>query len=290
MGHYRSKNLFFLLMAIAFVVTFMLPARVSSRLRPQLGILFAPVSRPAAGIARMIGGRTLVVNANDHRTDDNIRLENDRLRAENSRLSALVSEASRRDIELAGMGDLAKDCVLAEVAGADTSGRESITLVGRSLLNVKPGMYALTRAGLAGRIDAVSAGSAQLRLITDPGVRLRCRFDSFSDGAATPVALSPVVVEGRGDGLMVVRQLTLTDLRVDASMKPLDPNTAPVLHEGDYCTLDDPDCPLQLQGFHVGRVVSIDPRPGGRLFAEVKIRPMMNLKRLPEAMILMKEK
>ena len=290
MGQFRSQNLFYLLMTIAFVVTFILPARTSSKLRPQAGILFAPVSRPVAAIARMIGGRTQVVNANDHRSDDSVRMENESLRAEVSRLMAVLNESSRRDRELAGLGAIKDRCVVAQVAGADTSGRESITLVGRSLLNVKPGMYALTRQGLVGRIESVAAGSAQVRLISDPNMRLQCQFWSFAGGAASVVPLSKVIVEGRGDGAMIVRQIKLADLRLGPSMQPLDEKLGAALREGDYCLLADPECPAPLQGQYVGRVEGIYPSPGGRLMADVMIRPATSLKRLSEAMILNQER
>jgi cell shape-determining protein MreC len=290
MGQFRSKNLFFGLMTIAFVVTFMLPARMSGRFRPQLGILFAPVSRPAAGVARMITGHTLVAtSANDHRTDDNLRLENEALRAEVARLTSQLNESARRDSELANLGNMRNLCVVALVAGADTGGRESITLVGRSLLNVRAGMYALTREGLVGRIDSVSSASAQVRLITDPGVRLRCRFWTFENDSRQPAPLSQVVVEGRGDGVMTVRHLKLSDLRLDNSLQPIDTKLGPALHVGDYCLLDDGDCPHPLQFIPLGRVERIDPSPGGRLMADVMIRPVIGLKTLSEVMVMNKE-
>jgi hypothetical protein len=291
MGRFRSQNLFYGLMTIAFVMAFMLPARLSGKFRPQLGIVFSPVSRAAAGVARMISGRTQITPAaNDHRNDDALRLDNEALRAEVARLISQLNESARRDSELANLGNLNGLCVIAQVAGADTSGRESITLVGRSLLGVKPGMYALTREGLVGRVDSVSAGSAQVRLITDPGVRLKCRFSTFNNGVPTPAPLPQMLVEGRGDGVLTVRRIKLSDLRLDNSLQPADPSIPPALQPGDYCMLEDADCPLALQGVRLGRVESIYPSPGGRLMADVMIRPVVNLKRLPEAMVLNQER
>jgi hypothetical protein len=291
MGKFRFQNLFALLMVIAFILTFLLPSRMSGKFRPQLGILFAPVSRPAAAAARMVGGRTQVVSAaSDHRSDDTLREENEVLRGEVTRLRAVLDESQRRDKELANLGDISKFCVIAQVGGADTSGRDSITLIGRSLLNAKQGMYVLTHDGLVGKIDSVSAASAQVRLITDPGVRLRCRFTTFINGAPDYAPLPDVIVEGRGDGVMIVRRLKLYDLRLDNALQPLDPKAGPALKKDDYCILDDPDCPRQVQSWRVGKVEMISPSPGGRLMADVIIRPMVSLKRLPEAMVLNQER
>ena len=292
MGRFRLQNLFFGLMVTAFVVTFLLPARLSGKFRPQTGILFYPVSRSSASAARMLVGRTQLVSptADDHRSDENLRRENEVLRAELTRLQSVLNESSRRDNELAQLGDLSRDCVYAQVAGADTGSRDSITLIGRSLLKVKANMYVLTRDGLVGRIDTVSAASAQVRLITDPGVRLKCHFSTFNNGKAEIAPISDVIVEGRGDGLMIVRRLKLSDLRLDTSLKPLATEGGAAIKPGDSCILADPDCPRQLQGCRVGRVEAITASQGGRLMADVIIRPMVSLQGLAQAMVLNQER
>ena len=109
-------------------------------------------------------------------------------------------------------------------------------------------------------------------------------------GAPDYAPLPDVVVEGRGDGVMIVRRIKLYDLRLDNALQPLDAKAGPALKKDDYCILDDPDCPRQLKSWGVGKVEMISPSPGGRLMADVIIRPMVSLKRLPEAMVLNQER
>jgi cell shape-determining protein MreC len=50
--------------------------------------------------------------------------------------------------------------------------------------------------------------------------------------------------------------------------------------------LDDPDWPKNLQNRRIGKVVSIDKRKDAPLYAEIRIRPESDLKKLKEVMVL----
>ena len=292
MSYLKVQHVFFTLMALAALVAFVVPSEFASRHVPQLQIVFAPVSRPVAGIASWVSNRVSPPGLDDRRAAADIRQENQQLRSEVNRLQLQVVDMARRNAELAKLGNIKDLCSLVKVIGADSGARESLLIEGSTLLGLKPDMYVLHPAGLVGQIQRVSAGGAQVRLITDLGFRMRVQFARIRGGQSEPLPGIPMVLaQGDGKGNLVIRALSLEQIGYDPSAKPIKANLEhATLVDGDYALVNDPDSPRALIGQTIGRVSRITVRPDARLFADIRIHPTTNLKTLPEVMVMMKEK
>jgi cell shape-determining protein MreC len=289
MSHFRIQHVFWGLMALSAIVAFAMPARVAGQYQPQIQVLFWPVSRPVASVARAVTHRVSPPAATDSRPDMDIRAENDRLRAANAWLQAQLAEANRKDHELGKLGTLKDRCLITKVVGADSGTRESIQISGTSWDGFKPDMYVLSSDGLVGQIARVWLGGGQVRLVSDPSFRIRCRFWRFEASEMRPLAIPPVLVQGNGNGqLRVLSQLPLSSIGLDTNLHAVRNADGPTLAENDYVVVDDGDCP-PLKGVKIGRVAQIERRRDARLFAEVLVRPATNLKRLSEVMVMTKE-
>ncbi|HXE53198.1 MAG TPA: rod shape-determining protein MreC [Tepidisphaeraceae bacterium] len=292
MSYLKIQHVFFGLMAFSAILAFVVPARYASRVVPQMSMLYAPVSRPVAGVAGWVSNRVAPPGMGDRRAAADIRQENQQLRSEVARLRMQIIELARRDSELAKLGDIKSLCKLVKVIGGDSGPRQSILLAGSSLQGLKPDMYVLHPGGLVGQIQRVSAGGAQVRLVTDPGFHIRIRFFRFQNGVPQPLPGIPMVVaQGDGKGSLVIRALSLEQIGYDPNGKPLHKKDADnaTLVDGDYALVNDTDSPAALTGVALGRVSRISYRTDARLFADIRIHPTTNLEALPEVMVLMKE-
>jgi cell shape-determining protein MreC len=276
-------------MALSAIVAFAVPERIAGKYQPQIQVLFWPVSRPVASVARAVTRRVSPPATNDRRPDMDIRAENDHLRADNAWLHAQLAELLRKDQELSKLGSLKDRCAITKVIGGDGGTRESIQIAGTTWGGFKPDMYVLSSDGLVGQIARIWVGGGQVRLVSDPSFRIRCRFWRFESGEMRPLAIPPVLVQGKGDGLLrVLSQLPLAAIGLDTNLHAIRNADGPTLAENDYVIVDDGDCP-PLKGVKIGRVAQIDRRRDARLFAEVSVRPTTNLKRLSEVMVMTRE-
>ena len=289
MSHFRFQHVFYGLMGLSALVAFAMPPRYGDRYQPQIQVLFWPVARPVSSMAQAVTRRVSPPITDDRRPDMDIRAENERLRVDNAWLHAQLAELSRKDQELGKLGTLKDRCVLTKVIGGDAGSRESIQITGTSLEGMRQDMYVLTSEGLVGQIARIWIGGAQVRLVSDPGFRIRCRFWRFESGEMRPLAIPPVLVQGTGRGeLRVLSQLPLAAIGLDANLQTVKNSDSPTLAENDYLIVDDGDCP-PLKGVKIGRVMQIDRRRDARLFADVLVRPITNLKRLSEVMVMTRE-
>ena len=271
-------------MGFSALTAFVIPPEYSARFRPQIQLLFAPVSRPVRVLAGWVSDRVSPPVSDDRRPDRDIREENQHLRAELATLRMKAAEFARRDAELSKLGD-AKDLFRRfDVIGADSGARQSILIAGSSLRGLKDGQYALHPGGLVGRVRA-GIGGAQVQLITDPAFRVRVRFATYSSNAA--LGIPAAVLEGAGNNLMVARGLSFADIGCDKAGKPL--HAGDSLRIGDYVQVWDSDCPQQINGAVLGRVTAIGPRHDAPPpWAEVQVAPTANLRRLREVMVMVK--
>jgi len=292
MSYLRFQHVFVGLMGLSAVGAFIIPPRYAAKFQPQIQTIFAPVSRPVWRVAAWATNR-LSPDINDPRATQDIREENQRLRAELSRLLTQLDELNRRDLAMGELGQKRDLCRLAKVIGADAGGRESLAIAGSTFDGLKEEQYVLCAGGLVGQIQRAGAAGAQVRLITDPAFHIRVLFKRFVPGSdppryvdvGTPVALA----EGVGGGMMVVRGLSLSAIGRGRDLKPLGGQAEPLLDQGDVAVLVDPECPPALKGEMVGHVVTIGHRHDAQLFAEIRLQPDVNLKRLPEVMVMTKE-
>ncbi|HEY8749836.1 MAG TPA: rod shape-determining protein MreC [Tepidisphaeraceae bacterium] len=293
MSQLRFHHVFYVLMALSGIVAFLIPGRFVERYQPRIEILFSPVARPAGVVGRMITRRTegTVVPANDHRLDPEVRAENEALRGEVMRLNARVAELNRQQNELGKLtGALRELCKVTKVIGFDSGNRDSISISGTSFDGIKQDMYVVINGGLVGQVARVGSLGSQVKLVTDPAFGVRVKFLRFDKEFLMQLPIAAVVVQGIGAGRMSVTQLSLANIGLDANLKPLDAVAGPIVKEGDYVQIDDNECPAPLQGLKVGRVVKIGSRRGARLYADIQIEPITNLQRLPEVMVMTRER
>jgi cell shape-determining protein MreC len=204
------------------------------------------------------------------------------------RLNARVVELLRQQGELGKLSEgLRNLCKVIKVIGSDSGNRDSISITGSSFDGIKEDMYVVINEGLVGQVARVGAMGSQVKLVTDPGFRVRVHFTRFEK--EFPLRVGSVVVQGAGNGRMTA-MLSLADIGLDANSKPLDPVAGASVREGDYIQIDDSECPAAIQGLKVGRVLQIAPRRGARLYADIQIEPVAKFGRLPEVMVMTRER
>ena len=280
-----SFNLVFMcLMGLAALAAFALPLRVSEGVRATTATLLIPIARPVRGLGDWASARTRTdpldpESPTEPRSVKTLAEENATLRMLNENLAAQLDELIRLNTDRAQLGDIRRLCDPAEVIGQDGGTRESITISTRGL---PPGIgqaAVLCPRGLVGQVaQTPGVGSARVRLLTDRGMKVVCRFERIeSRGSAVARArVNPGmnwVIEGAGPGL----------LRVNGIKEP----AAGAIHPGDVALLDDPRWPQVLQGMRVARVATAEPSadPG---FVNVTLEPMADLMNLREVAVLIR--
>jgi cell shape-determining protein MreC len=283
MSRLRFQHVFVGLMALSALSAFAIPRPYTNRFYPQLAMLFAPAARPAGAIGGFIFHRLGGDRPDDPRDVGALRLENQELKATVQMLSEQLEELAQRNAEREKLGSVRELCTPIEVVGADSGTRESLSLRGSTLEGIAEGMYVLYSGGVVGQIERAGIAGAQVRLITDQDFRVRGNFGEFRRRADNQIEFAKLnapagLVEGAGQGTMVVRSLTMEQVRA-GHVKP-----------NDWVILAEPDWPLNLQGQPLGKVTKISPRPDAPLFAQISIEPQSNLSTLREVMVVTKER
>jgi cell shape-determining protein MreC len=299
----RSRFLFYGLMGLSFITAFVLPAvypaKFASAGLPQLQGIFAPVSRPARALAGWVYNRThrpVVVDDRSPeapRSNFTVYEENHQLLTALASLQIKLDQLSQLNADRQSLGDIRPLCKPAIVTGSEVSGlREGLTLsvgstslplVNRPVIRGNPSLSPLP-CDLIGRIVRSGPAGAQVRLVTDPGFVLTARIGRYvtqPDGKLQMVYDPQIhpLVRGIGSNQMAI-QSTLSMQQVHDGK----------VQKGDTVVLDDhDDWPLNVQGFAVGRIVSINPQQNAPLFADIRIEPQTNLMRLTEVMVMVKD-
>ncbi len=270
-------------MLAAGVASFVLPPGTGQGLRDRDRGLFAPVSYPVHRAAHAVSGRwnrpeVIGVDVSNLSADALAEMQ----RLQNSVASLTVQLDVMRELSAGRelMGDAQKYAQPLRVVGGDAGGREWLTLRAADVEGLAPGQAVVRRDSLVGKVASVGSASASVRLITDRGFRISAQFGRFrqtADGRGTEfVALKspPPLVEGRGGGRLAISNLTLAAV-YDAG-----------LVVGDYVVLKDPDdWPVVANGFIIGQVESIEKQTRATLFAEIRVKPRLNLMQLHEVMV-----
>lgn len=276
MSHLKFNHVFLFLMVLSAACAFAIPLRMTNPVRAQLQNVFAPVSRPIGALASWVHDKVVRPRGIDARDSLVIQRENDRLKTTIANLQSQVKTLQDLTAERQLLGDVLPLCTPVPVVGGDAGNRESLGI--QSISGLEEGMFALFWGGIVGRIDRAGlSGGAQVRLVSDPGFSVQGsfgRFVSTPDGQAVFQTIkSPApLVQGAGRGAMVIRRLPLEEVTE--------------VHPGDWVVVHDPDWPVNLQGYKLGVVESKDPAPGAPLFAEIRVRPMVNLMQLREVMVM----
>lgn len=291
----RSNKAFYILLGLSAASAFVVPTRYTDGVRPRVSALFTPVAQPARALAGWATGRSGAAAGQnvDPRPSEVVYQENEDLRVLNARLTQEVAELRKVRAELDTLGDLRDLCTPVAVLGNDTTAaRDSLALRSTGFTGLADGMFAVVRDDVVGVLIAGKAG-AHVRLITDPQSRVLARFATFRPAAGPPaegqpaggppagggftyLGLTPRLVEGAGNGLMVCRNVPFAEVEKSG------------LKRGDWAVVNDQDWRRELQGRRLGVVA--DVRKGNRLMAEIVIKPEPDLRGLREVMVLTKEK
>jgi len=273
------NQLFAAILGVCFVSAFVLSPRFTDPVRSAVQGMFAPVARPVRLVAGAVRGR--LEKSNDLRAPKSISEENERLRATVTSLMGQIEELQKLAADVRRLKDVGRLCTPMIVIGSDTGPRDSLAIAGTSRDGVMVNMPVLHPAGLAGRVARVGVGGSQVRLITDPGVRVTCKFGRYENDGQGGTTFSTIetdepLLEGMGNNLMLVRNLKLKHVE---NVK---------LKVGDTVVLDDREWPQPLKYQRLGQVTSITPRRDAPLFADIQVRPQVNLTALREVMVMTK--
>lgn len=288
MAHIKFQHVFASLLVLSALSAFIVGRSITDASRAAVQGIFAPVARPTHLLAGWIAARVHGPRADDNgpggsaRSSEQILKENQELRVALANLSGQLSELRHLDAQMATIANVREQCVLARVIGGDAGNRQSIGVSTTSLSGLQKGQPVLSFGqNIVGRVDRVSVGGAQVRLITDKDFALTCSFGRFVRGPndalefatiSTPTALAV----GTGKGTMIVESLSMKETQ-DTGLK-----------ENDWVVLKDPEWPLALQGYKLGRVTAIAPQARSPLHAEITIEPYGNLMALREVMVMVK--
>jgi hypothetical protein len=294
----RFNQIFAALMGIAFLVAFVLPARISTPGAVELQGIFAPASRPVRALAGFVYRRFHEEPVVDDRSPTAPREETTVFQENHELLSAYASlqvkydQLSQLNADRQAVGDIRSLCRPATVTGSDASGlRETLNLSAatsavsmkdRPVIRGNPSQSPLP-CDLVGRVVRSGATGAQVRLVTDPGFRLTARIGRYiaqPDGQLKLTFIGKIhpLVQGVGGNAMAIQS--------NLSMQEVAESGIGI---NDLVLLDDRDWPLNIQGFEVGRIVSINRQPKAPLLADIRIEPQTNLMRLSEVMVMVKD-
>lgn len=274
----RFNHFFIGLMAASGLCAFVLPPAVSGKFKGRADGLFAPVAYPIRKIAGAVSrqfNRSAAPAFDIASAPIEARLEIERLRTQVSSLTIQNDVLKDLAKERSVLGDALKYAVPVKVIGNDSGGRDALILNGSTRDGIRDGQAVLRHDALIGRVVNASGGGAQVRLITDRNFAVSAAFGRFrqtKDGRSVefvPIATPSTVVEGRGNGTMSVRNLTLAQVKEAGIVA------------GDYVALRDrEDWPLVVNGFLIGQVEAVKPNSPSPGFAEVTVRPRQNLMQL----------
>lgn len=121
-----------------------------------------------------------------------VKRDNERLEEENERLRRSLGYLAKRH------GTWLAAAVLSSGGGA-AGAHGSLRVDKGSLAGVKEGAVAMVPAGLVGRVAVVSPHTAEVRLITDPSVKVACKVEGTS-------GVQGILCGGR-DGALLLRHL-----------------------------------------------------------------------------------
>ncbi len=282
MSALRFHHVFFLLMLLALVSTFSLSPERSAKITPQIQTLFAPIASPARAVGRMISERVSKSASVDPRPADAIATENESLRVLNASLIVQLEDLKRLNADRAVLGDVRKVSKVYTVIGNDAGLRESLSIGGSSLEGLQFDQPVIFIGGIVGRISQIGVAGAKVQLITDPKSALTATFGRFragEDGHTEFVHLklasaATVLVQGAGNNTMVINTLTLEQ--------------AQGIQPRDRLILADDAWPANLQGYTIGEVTTIEPRPGSPLYLKITLTPSAKLFQLKDVLVVVK--
>lgn len=275
MSAIKFNHVFAALLLLAGASAFAIPEKYTTKVQPNVQGLFTPVASPVSRAAGWVHARVARPEAPDVRDARTLSAQVDLLQVENAHLRHALEELQRVNADRQHLGKDRDAFTPVPVTGFDAGSRQSLQVRGSTLDGLREGMFVMHTSGVVGLITRPPGLlGAQVRLITDRGVRVTCYFrkSNRTERAETP----PAVVEGTGDGAMRCLGLTVEEIE-KAKLAP-----------GDWVMLEDKDWDDRLHGQRLGKIAGITPLPTAPLYAEIRVEPTKNLMMLREVMVLTK--
>jgi cell shape-determining protein MreC len=277
-------------MSLAGVSALAMPLGMGDSLR-HIGVLLMPVSLPVRMMAGTVdskwvkpqtslspetsAGRTVDQLRNDYET---MKYQNTVLLSENDLLRRQLADVRQMNIQM--------PVKFFHVIGGDLGKHQILTLMISSGDGVGPGMPVMYQSkntkSLAGKLEILGMGSANVRLITDKDSRVTGTFRrQLKDAGLSDLPQDPKTIEGNGAGRMLIKSVKREEALPTT-------NPASRLAVGDWFVVADNDLPPEVQGYKLGEIESI---PDGKkpLFVDIVLRPDTDLMKLKEVMVQVKK-
>ena len=290
MSAFKFNHVFAALLLISALSAFVIPEKYTTKVQPQIQGLFQPVAKPTRAIAAWVAGRVEKPDPNEKRDVKAVIEELEALRVDYMAAVHTIEDLRRRNSEYEQLGTLRSLCTPVRTVGDDGGNRESLQIRGNVFDGLKQGQFVISPRNIVGILERPpGVAGAQVRLITDPGVRVEGYFaiytkDEAGRSARELLPLPPLdeklkltpLVQGVGNGAMKCVSLTMEEV-----------NAAGVV-QGTWVMLEDKEWDERLHGRPLGQVVRITPQTTAPLYADIRIEPVVNLSRLTEVMVLTK--
>lgn len=205
-----------LILGTALIVALNLPESVSNQGKAAIREFIAPLQGLVSGVTYQVQqGVSAIRGLGDLALDNrNMAAELTRLRSELRYLEALEQENIALRAQLGFMSRPDRELIPAEVLARDISGWWQTVRIGKGLAEgVEPHMAVVTPDGLVGRTMNVSAGTADVFLISDPFCRV---------SAHLPRTGAHGITSGRGLSARGLPMLRMEFVNKDVEIRPGD--------------------------------------------------------------------
>jgi cell shape-determining protein MreC len=275
MSKTRFNQLFVAMMLLGLVGSLFISPAVTDRAKGKEELLLYPIIKPVRVIAAMFrskyGRKELPPGETTVRKDPEVAAENSDLRQQIVFLTRQLEDLQLVETERKHLGKLIEYFKPVSVIAGDASpGRESLTILPASGVEVAPGSPVMGADGLVGRM----VEGRRVRLITDKDFTVTGQFGRWENGQWQLLATPKASVRGIGNGQMRIDNLTNDDA------KPLRP--------GDWVVVADTDYIPIMQERQIGQIDTIHPMASKPLFSEIIVKPRTNLKTLHDVLLLRK--
>jgi cell shape-determining protein MreC len=262
------------MMLLGLVGSLFISPAVTGRAKGKEELLLYPVIKPVRVIAAMFrskyGRKELPPGETTVRKDPEVAAENSELRQQIVFLNRQLEDLQLVETERKHLGKLLDYFKPVSVMAGDASpGRESLTILPTSGVDVSAGAPVMGADGLVGRM----VEGRRVRLVTDKDFTVTGRFGRWENGQWQTLVTPKPSVRGIGNGQMRIDNLTNDDA------KPL--------HPGDWVVIaDSTDYSPIMQERQIGQIDTIRAMPSKPLFAEIIVKPRTDLRTLKEVLLM----
>jgi cell shape-determining protein MreC len=274
MSKTRFNQLFVAMMLLGLLGSLFISPAVTGRAKGKEELLLYPVIKPVRVIAAMFrskyGRKELPPGETTVRKDPEVAAENSELRQQVVFLYRQLEDLRLVETERKHLGKLLDYFKPVSVMAGDASpGRESLTILPASGVDISAGAPVMGADGFVGRM----VEGRRVRLVTDKDFTITGRFGRWENGQWQNLVTPKPSVRGIGNGQMRIDNLTNDDA------KPL--------HPGDWVVVaDTTDYSPIMQERQIGQIDTIRAMPSKPLFAEIIVKPRTDLRTLKEVLLM----